>query len=84
MIRGKFYQFKYMFMVLVQIFTFPAMVFSLYNIKLGWRKWYRTWRNSLVRFGGWFILRGWTSQYKTGVFSQKLSKARAALKKAVK
>jgi len=84
MIMGKFYQFKYMFMVLVQIFTFPALVFFLYNIKLGWRAWYRTWRNSLVRFGGWFILRGWTSQYKTGVFSQKLSRACAALKKSAK
>ena len=80
-IMGKFYQFKYMFMIGLNVFSFPALIFFLHNIKSGWRRWYRPWRNSLVRFGGWIIMRGWTSEFKKGKFSQKLQKAKEHLKK---
>lgn len=80
-IMGKFYQFKYMFMVGLHVFSFPALIFFLYNIKVGWRKWYRPWRNSLVRFGGWVIMKGWTSEFKKGTFSQRLKKAQEHLKR---
>ena len=79
-IMGKFYQFRYMFMVGLQIFSFPALVFSLHNIRVGWRRWYRPWRNSLVRFGGWIILKGWMSEFKKGTFSEKLKRAQKHLK----
>jgi len=80
-IMGRFYQFKYMFMIGLNIFSFPALVFFLHNIGLGWRKWYRPWRNYLVRFGGWIIMKGWTQELKKGTFSQKLKKAQERLRK---
>ena len=80
-IMGKFYQFKYMFMIGLNIFSFPTLVFFLHNIKLGWKKWYRPWRNYLVRFGGWIIMKGWTREFKKGIFSQKLKKAQERLRK---
>ncbi|MFH1258474.1 MAG: radical SAM protein [Elusimicrobiota bacterium] len=78
-IMGKFYQFKYMFLVGWQIFSFPSLVFFLYNIKAGWGKWYRRWRNSLVRFGGWMVMKEWAGQFKKGKFSQKLKDAQEHL-----
>ena len=79
-IMGKFYQFRYLFMVGVNIFSFPSMVFFLHNINYGWRKWYRLWRNYLIRFGGWIIMRKWTATLKSGTFSQRLKQAKKALK----
>jgi len=79
-IMGKFYPFKYMFIIALNIFSFPALIFFLHNIRLGWRRWYRKWRNALVRFGGWVIIKGWTSEFKKGVFSRKLEKAKERLK----
>ncbi len=78
-IMGKFYQFKYMFLLGLHVFSFPALVFSLHNIKAGWRKWYRPWRNNLARFGGWIVMKGWTSEFKKGKFLQKLQKAKGHL-----
>lgn len=75
-IMGKFYRFKYMFYVALHIFSFPTLIFYLHNLKTGWRKWYRPWRNNLIRFGGWIILKGWTEKFKKGSFSQKLKKAK--------
>jgi len=80
-IMGKFYQFKYMFMIGFNIFSFSALIFYLHNIKSGWRRWYRPWRNYLIRFGGWIIIRQWTSRLKKDKFSQKLQKAKEHLKK---
>ncbi|MBM3244548.1 MAG: B12-binding domain-containing radical SAM protein [Candidatus Omnitrophica bacterium] len=80
-IMGKFYQFKYMFMLAYHIFSFPALVFFLHNIKTGWRQWYRPWRNSLTRFGGWIVVKGWTTEFKKSNFLQKLRKAQERLKK---
>jgi radical SAM superfamily enzyme YgiQ (UPF0313 family) len=79
-IMSKFYEFKYMFLVGLQVFFFPALIFFLHNIKAGWRRWYRPWRNNLNRFGGWIILKGWTSEFKKGTFAQKLKKAKEHLR----
>jgi radical SAM superfamily enzyme YgiQ (UPF0313 family) len=79
-IMGKFYQLKYMFLVAVHIFSFPALIFFFHNIKSGWRKWYRPWRNDLVRFGGWITLKRWTIKFKRDTFLQKLQRAREHLK----
>lgn len=78
-IMGRFYRFRNMFAVALNIIIFPAMFFSIFNIRLGWRRWYRGWRNNLVRFGGWIILRRWTSAFKKGDFSDKLSRAKRNL-----
>lgn len=76
-ITGRFYRFRNMFAVARNVLIFPAMVFSLWNIKLGWRKWHRVWRINLIRFGGWIIFRRWISEFKKGTFSDKLGRATA-------
>jgi len=78
-IMGKFYRLRYMFALGLHIFLFPSMIFHLHNIKFGWRRWYRNWRNAWVRFCGWLILRGWTKQLKQGDFSEKLVAARTKI-----
>ena len=80
-IMGKFYHFKYMFMLGVHIISFPRIVFFLHNIRLGWRKWYRPWRNASMRFGGWMIIKRWNSQFKKDPFLERLQKAKEDLKR---
>jgi radical SAM superfamily enzyme YgiQ (UPF0313 family) len=79
-IMGRFYQFKYMFLIAASIFSFPGLVFFLHNLEFGWRRWYRAWRNRLIRFGGWITIRKWTSQFRNSDFSQKLHKAKEHLR----
>lgn len=78
-IMSKFYQFKYMFLLGLNIFSFPALIFFLHNISSGWRKWYRPWRNYLVRFGGWITVKKWSIAFKKDKFSQRLEKAKSHL-----
>lgn len=80
-IMGRFYEFKYMFMIGLNIFSFPTMIFFLHNIKLGWKRWYRPWRNYLLRFGGWLTMKEWLTKYKKDMFSEKLQNAKKHLKK---
>jgi len=75
-IMGRIYQFKYMFIIALNVFSFPYMVFFLYNIKNGWKKWYRLWRQSLIRFGGWITIKRWESEFKKDSFAMKLQEAR--------
>jgi len=79
-IMGKFYQFKRMFMIVLNIFSFPALIFSLHNIKSGWRRWYRPWRNDLICFGGWIVMKKWATQFKKDKFLERLQKAKERLK----
>jgi len=79
-IMGRFYQFGYMFLVPVNILSFPTLVFFFHNIRLGWAKWYRSWRNYLIRFGGWIILQKWTRAFRRDKFPEKLQKARSNIK----
>jgi len=75
-IMGRFYRFGYMFLVPFHIISFTGLVFFLHNPRAGFRRWYRTWRNHLIRFGGWTVLRKWTLAFRNDNFSQKLLKAR--------
>ncbi len=79
-IMGKFYQLKYFFMMAYHIFIFPGLVFFLYNIKAGWRRWYRQWRNAFTRFGGWLIMKGWLKEFKRSSFSKRLEDAQKHLR----
>ena len=79
-IMGRFYQFKYMFLVVLNILSFPTLIFFLHNIHLGWRKWYRNWRNYLIRFAGWITFRKWTIAFKKNNFLQKLQDAQHHLR----
>ncbi len=74
-IMSRFYEFKYMFMIGLQALSFTSMVFYFYNLKAGWRRWYRPWRNSLARFGGWILMKGWAKQLKKGSFQSRLARA---------
>ena len=79
MIMGRFYRFRHMFHVGLNILSFPVLFLYLHNFKRGWRQWYRGWRNSLKRFGGWMILRGWLAKFRRDNFADKLSEAKRQL-----
>jgi len=78
-IMGHFYRFRYLFFVALNILAFPSLIFFLHNIRRGWRRWHRSWRNYLIRFGGWITIRKWTSEFKKDAFSRKLQKAKKHL-----
>lgn len=78
-IMGRFYRFRYIFAIGVNVLLFPAMILSVFKLRVGWRKWHRLWRNALKRFGGWIILRHWITALKQGKFSEKLVAARQRL-----
>jgi radical SAM superfamily enzyme YgiQ (UPF0313 family) len=75
-IMASFYRFSYFFKIGLDVLTFPALVLFLHDIRLGWRKWYRSWRNDLVRFMGWIIVREWSLNFKRNRFLQKLQIAK--------
>lgn len=78
-IMRKFYEFKYLFMIFLSVFSFAGMIFFLHNIKGGWKRWHRYWHNYLVRFSGWVILRKWKTASEKDIFAQKLLKAKNRL-----
>ena len=78
-IMGRVYRFRYLFLVAASILSFPTLVFSLHNLRRGWRRWYRHWTNRLIRFGGWITIRKWTAELHRGDFRQKLAAARGHL-----
>jgi radical SAM superfamily enzyme YgiQ (UPF0313 family) len=80
-IMGKFYQLRYMFKIGLNVLSFTTMIFYLHNIQQGWRRWYRSWRNDLIRFIGWLTMRGWIKEFKKDNFSEKLARAKQRLKK---
>ena len=75
-IMGRFYRFRAVFAIARNVLIFPAMIFSVFNIRRGWWIWYRSWRNALLRFGGWIIVKRWTAALKNGAFPSKLSRAK--------
>jgi radical SAM superfamily enzyme YgiQ (UPF0313 family) len=78
-IMKKFYGFRHMFQVGLNILSFPVVFLYLHNIRRGWWKWYRGWRNNLRRFGGWVILRGWLAKLRRDNFFDKLGEAKRKL-----
>ncbi|OGW75721.1 MAG: hypothetical protein A2Z72_03375 [Omnitrophica bacterium RBG_13_46_9] len=78
-IMGKIYRFEYLFRVGINVFSFPYLIFFLHNIKYGWRVWYRSWRQSLIRFAAWITMKKWASAFKKDNFSQRLQNAKKNL-----
>ncbi|MCX7804451.1 MAG: B12-binding domain-containing radical SAM protein [Planctomycetota bacterium] len=74
-LMGWFYRFRYMFLIGLNVLSFPFIVFFLHNLRLGWGLWYRAWHDSLVRFGGWLLMRRWERAYRDGGFARKLAEA---------
>ncbi len=79
LIMGKFYRFRHLFHIGLNILSFPILFFYLYNLRAGWGKWYRTWRNSVMKFGGWLIMRRWFARFRKDRFSLKLAEAERLL-----
>ncbi len=75
-IMGRFYRFRYMFHVGLDILAFPFIIFYLYDLERGWRRWNRSWRNNLTKFAGWLILRRWFARFAQDSFPRKLASAK--------
>jgi radical SAM superfamily enzyme YgiQ (UPF0313 family) len=78
-LMGRFYGTRYKFMFLLHLISFPRLIFQLANLKSGWRRWYRKWRNYLLRITGSKIVKKWTRQYQRSAFSEKLKRAKQSL-----
>jgi len=78
-IMGKVYQLKHMFIIAIHVFLFPCLLFYLLNIRCGWRRWYRSWRKSLIRFAAWITMKKWKLAFQKDPFLQKLEQARDRL-----
>jgi radical SAM superfamily enzyme YgiQ (UPF0313 family) len=78
-IMSRVYRFRCILFVAANILSFPAIILSFNDLKLGWRRWYRSWRNSLIRFGGWLTMRKWSADFRKGDFMQRLHQARTRL-----
>ncbi len=79
-IMGGFYRFRHMFAIFLNILSFPGLIFFLHDIRQGWKRWYRPWRNALARFGGWIIMKRWTREFKKSTFIDRLREARKHLR----
>lgn len=75
-IMGHVYRFRYMFLVALNVLSFPSIALSLHNLHRGWTRWHRSWRNYLLRFGGWLTMRQWTVQVERDGFAGKLRQAK--------
>lgn len=78
-IMSRVYHFRYLFLVVASILSFPTLAFSLHRLNLAWRRWSQRWRSRIIRFGGWITIRRWTSNFRRGDFLQHLRAARARL-----
>ncbi|MBF0532928.1 MAG: B12-binding domain-containing radical SAM protein [Candidatus Omnitrophica bacterium] len=59
-----FYRFSYVFRIGLNVLAFPALVLFFYDLRRGWQQWYRSWRNDLIRFIGWNIVKEWNWHFK--------------------
>ena len=76
LIMRRFYRPMQMFNVAMNILAFPALVFWLHRLRVGWGRWNRRWWKSIYRTGGWFIVRRWTAAFKKDAFLAKLDQAK--------
>jgi len=76
LIMGRFYRFKHMFHIGWNILSFPMLFFYLHNLREGWQKWYRIWETNVTKFGGWLIIRRWSTAFKKDAFPSKLAEAK--------
>ncbi|MCX6356793.1 MAG: radical SAM protein, partial [Candidatus Aureabacteria bacterium] len=74
-IMGRYYNVRCLVMFLLTIFSMPYLLFYVFSIKSGWRRWYRRWRNYFFRFIGSRIIRRWTFQLHKGRFLDRLKQA---------
>jgi len=75
-IMRRVYRFRYVLFVAADILLFPSIALYFHNLRLGWGRWYRSWRNSLIRFGGWITMRKWSAAFGKSDFLHRLQAAR--------
>lgn len=73
--RG-FYGPRHLLLVAASILAFPGIILWLHRVRYGWQRWYRHWCDSVLRSGGWLLLRKWVADFKSGDFPRKLAEAR--------
>ncbi|MCU0916197.1 MAG: B12-binding domain-containing radical SAM protein [Planctomycetes bacterium] len=78
-IMSRVYRFRYVLLVVANILSFPALALHLHHLRAAWGKWYRSWRTSLIRFGGWLTMRKWSNAVGRGDFLQRVETARRRL-----
>jgi radical SAM superfamily enzyme YgiQ (UPF0313 family) len=78
-IMASFYRFAFLFKIGLDILFFPKLILFLHDIKQGWEKWYRHWRNDLIRFMGWVIMRKWEIEFNRNRFFERLRSAKAQM-----
>jgi radical SAM superfamily enzyme YgiQ (UPF0313 family) len=74
-IMSRVYRFRHILYVVANILLFPSLAFYLHNLRLGWGKWSRSWRNNLIRFGGWLTMRKWSADFGKSDFLRRLQAA---------
>jgi len=82
-IMGKFYGVRHIFVLVRHAITLPFLVFAFPNLRGVWHRWYRLWRNTLIRLGGWTIVRNWTRAFHKGDFPERLEKAKELLRRTM-
>ncbi len=78
-IMRRVYRFRHLLYVAGNILLFPSIAFYFHNLRLGWGRWYRSWRNNLIRFGGWVTMRKWIAEFGKSDFPHRLQIARRRL-----
>jgi len=74
-----FYRWSSMVSICMSIFTFPALIFFVSNLKKGWRGWFARFRNSIWRFIGWRIICRWKNSRNQDKFRKILWSAQDRL-----
>lgn len=68
----RFYRWTSILSIGGSILTFPMLIFSVFNMKKGWPRWYLKWRNAIWRFIGWRLFRQWQNNRNLDMFVEKL------------
>jgi radical SAM superfamily enzyme YgiQ (UPF0313 family) len=76
LLMKRFYRWSSALSICVSICTFPTLVFSVFNLKKGWRSWFLKWRNAIWRFVGWRIICRWQISRNQDLFTEKLRLAK--------
>ncbi len=73
------YRFRHVLNEARNILPFPSIAFHFHNLRQGWRRWYRSWRDNPIRFRGWVTMRKWIADFGKGDFPRRLQMARRRL-----
>ena len=68
----RFYRFGSMFTLALRILLFPFLMLPLTSLSSRWKRWYRSWRRSILTFAGWTLMRRWRKRFRKDPFQEKL------------